>query len=76
MVSKPTKRKKVWRFEALVTALVVLMTAVVTEEKSLSPMWAVSLGTGLGGLGFGVVSIARTSVVAAIKEALTASERQ
>jgi hypothetical protein len=74
IVTKPTKRKKVWRFEALVTALVVLLTAVIVEEKGLSPMWAVWTGMGLGGAGFGVVTIARTSVVAAIKTALSMSD--
>jgi hypothetical protein len=33
-VSTPTKRKKVWRFELLVTLLVLLLTGVIVEEQA------------------------------------------
>jgi hypothetical protein len=75
IITTPSKRKKVWRFEALVTALVVLVTAVVVEERSLTPMWATGAGIGIGGIGVGLIGIARTSVVAAIKTALSMSEQ-
>lgn len=69
-VTTPTKRKKVWRFELLVTLLVLLLTAVIVEEKEMSVMVATMVGMFLGSLGIGVIKFARNMSVAALKEAL------
>jgi hypothetical protein len=62
-VTTPTKKKKVWRFEALVTALVILVTAVVVEEKAMTPMYATFAGIGFGAFGVGIIGVARTAAV-------------
>lgn len=69
-VTTPTKRKKVWRFELLVTLLVLLLTGVVVEEQGMTVMMATITGMGLGSLGIGVIKIARNASLAALKEAL------
>jgi hypothetical protein len=73
-VTTPTKRKKVWRFELLVTLLVLLLTGVIVEEQAMSVMRATFLGIGLGGMGVGVISFFRNASLAALKSMLSASE--
>ncbi len=69
-MTTPSKKKKVWKFEALVTLVVVLLTAVVVEEKALTPMWSVIYGMGFGSTGVGVITLARNMAIAGLKEAL------
>jgi hypothetical protein len=73
-VSTPTKRKKVWRFELLVTLLVLLLTGVIVEEQAMSVMRATFLGIGLGGTGVGVISFARNASLAALKSLVSAAD--
>lgn len=60
-ISTPTTKRRVWTFEALVTALSVLLTGVIAEERGLTIMYATFAGVGIGGMGVGVISIARTA---------------
>ena len=69
-MTTPSKKKKVWQFEALVTLVVVLLTGVVVEEKALTPMWAVIYGMGFGSTGVGVITLARNMAIAGLREAL------
>lgn len=55
------KKKRVWSFEALVTMLSVLLTAVIVHDRAMSIAAATFAGVGIGGLGVGVISIARTA---------------
>jgi hypothetical protein len=65
-ISTPTKRKRVWMFEALVTALSVLLTGVIVYDRNLGIMYATIAGVGIGGLGVGVITIARTAAATMI----------
>jgi hypothetical protein len=61
-VTTPSKKKRIWVFELLVTMLSVLLTGVIVHDRSMSISAAAFLGVGVGGLGVGVISIARTAV--------------
>jgi hypothetical protein len=60
VVSKPTRLKKAWVFEALVTALSVLVTGVAVADQHFGVMSATMTGIGLGGLGVGIITIGKT----------------
>ncbi|KQS01493.1 hypothetical protein ASG11_17725 [Sphingomonas sp. Leaf357] len=66
-ISTPSKRKKVWVFELLVTALSVLLTGVIVADRGLGIMNATLSGIGIGSLGVGVISIAKSAGVTMIK---------
>lgn len=65
-ITTPSKRKTTWVFEALVTALGVLLTAVIVAEKSCGIMEATLIGMGVGGLGVGVITIGKNAVTTII----------
>lgn len=65
-ITSSKARKKAWVFETLVTALTVLVAAVITEERDLSIMFAMFTGIGVGAMGVGIISIARTAAVTMI----------
>lgn len=73
-ITTPTKRKKVWAFELLVTLLVLLLTGVIVEEREMTVMSATILGIGLGGTGVGVISFARNASLAALKSLVSAAD--
>lgn len=60
-ITTPRKKRRVWVFEALVTALSVLLTGVIVHDQAYSIMYATFVGTGVGGLGVGVITIARSA---------------
>ena len=65
-ITTPTKRKTTWLFEALVTALSVLITGVLVADHRLGIMEATMSGVGIGGLGVGVITLGKTTVTAII----------
>lgn len=65
-ITTPSRKKRVWMFEGLVTALSVLLTAVVVSDRGVGVMNATLCGVGIGSLGVGVISIARTAMVTMI----------
>lgn len=66
-VTTPTKKKRAWLFELLVTMLSVLLTCVIVYDRDMAISAAAFLGMGVGGLGVGVISIARTAVGGFVK---------
>lgn len=60
-IATPTKKKRAIVFELLVTMLSVLLTGVIVYDQGLSISAGAFLGTGIGSLGVGVISIARTA---------------
>ncbi|MEG3162976.1 hypothetical protein U1701_00030 [Sphingomonas sp. PB2P19] len=77
-MSTPTKRKKVFLFEMLVTALSVLLTGVVIYDRQYTIMYATLSGMGIGALGVSVIGMARTWATSMLqnlaKSVLAASE--
>jgi hypothetical protein len=77
-MSTPTKRKKVFLFELLVTALSVLLTGVVIYDRQYTIMYATLSGMGIGALGVSVIGMARTWATSMLqnlaKSVLAASE--
>ena len=61
-ITTPSKRKTTWLFEALVTALSVLITGVLVADHRLGIMEATMSGVGIGGLGVGVITIGKTTM--------------
>lgn len=77
-ITTPTKRKTTWLFEALVTALGVLLTGVIVAEKSFGIMEATLLGMGIGGLGVGVITIGKataTTIITSIAQSMTGNTK-
>lgn len=77
-MSTPTKRKKVFVFELLVTALSVLLTGVVIYDRQYTIMYATLSGMGIGALGVSVIGMARSWATSMLqnlaKSVLAASE--
>ena len=59
-ITTPSRKKRVMVFEILVTLLSVLLTGVTIYDRQYTIMYATFTGMGIGALGVGVISMART----------------
>lgn len=62
-MSTPSRRKKIWLYETLVTCMSVMLTGGWVYDQHLGYLAAIMSGFGIGALGIGALSIARTSAV-------------
>lgn len=80
MITTPSKKKRVFAFEFLVTALSVLLTGAVIYDRHYTIMYATFSGMGIGALGVSVIGMARswaTSILQNLaKTVLAASEKK
>lgn len=66
-ISTPSKKKRAWAFELLVTALSVLLTGVVAYDRALSISGGAFFGMGIGGIGVGVITIGRSMALSSLR---------
>ncbi len=59
-ITTPSRKKRVMVFEILVTLLSVLLTGTIIFDRQYTIMYATFTGMGIGALGVGVISMART----------------
>lgn len=62
-MSAPTRRKKTWVYEILITCMSVMLAGGWVYDQKLGYFTAIVSGLGIGALGVGALSLARTSAV-------------